>query len=150
MYWPLPFPDEGPFPNRPARMRELDPDERLTTAVAARLLLDDRTRTVPITAQAQHRVVILTGVVPTAQIRRIAGEIAATTDGVRDVCNTLRVARRRPGVKLLAGLIIAAYISLFAGLAGASVGLIVLALGCALLASVLETRPSWRVRRPRR
>ncbi|GAA0220736.1 BON domain-containing protein [Cryptosporangium japonicum] len=141
MYWPIPFPEDGVFPERPSRMHEPTPDERLTLAVTARLLLDDRTRTVPITAWTQHGVVILTGVVRTAELRRAVGEVAATTDGVRDVCNALRVPGRRWAVRSLKALLfVAAYASLVGGIVGSQLALVYLALFGALGVSLLEAR----------
>ncbi|GAA0220574.1 BON domain-containing protein [Cryptosporangium japonicum] len=129
---------EGSFEERPARTRE--PDERLTAAVAARLLLDDRTRTAPITPRADHGVVILTGSVRAAQVRCLAAEIAATTDGARDVCNAIRVARRRPPTARVykAVLLLASYSSLIGGIVGSRVALIYVALVCGIGLSVLD------------
>ncbi|NLU78361.1 BON domain-containing protein [Micromonospora sp. HNM0581] len=96
MPWPWPMPDDNSFRALWDEPQHHDEDVRLAALVAQRLSVDWSTRRQQITVMVQNRVVILTGLVGSAEARRTAGELAWDVEGVTDVCNALRlVAHRR-------------------------------------------------------
>lgn len=70
-------------------------DLRVEALVAQRLSIDWTTRCQQISVMVQNRVVILAGLVDTGATRRAAADLAWSVPGVHDVCNLLRIGRRR-------------------------------------------------------
>jgi len=69
-----------------------DREAQLVVATVLDLTEDSRTRHEPVRVSAQNDVVILSGTVASWAARDAATTIAQRTPGVRDLCNTLRVA----------------------------------------------------------
>ncbi|WP_249999085.1 BON domain-containing protein [Actinoplanes sp. M2I2] len=108
MYFWFHMPGESPwFPDTPeqpdaARVRRAITDHWAETdrAVAVRLALallhDPAVDGGDLDLRVQSGVAILDGRVPSASARAAAVDRAWSVDGVRDVCDLLRVRRRRP------------------------------------------------------
>ncbi len=75
-------------------------DSMITGRVKARLLSDEFSSGLKIDVDTLEQVVTLTGVVRTAGERRIAGDIALATPGVRRVENLLTVGSKSAGDRL--------------------------------------------------
>lgn len=75
-------------------------DSMLTGRVKARLLSDEFSSGLKIDVDTVEQVVTLTGVVGTAGERRMAGDIALATPGVRRVENLLTVGSKSAGERL--------------------------------------------------
>lgn len=97
MPWPWPMPDDHSFRALWDEPQHHDEDVRLAALVAQRLSADWTTRRQQITVMVQNQVVILTGLVASAETRRAAGELAWDVEGVTDVCNALRLVGHRRG-----------------------------------------------------
>lgn len=95
MYLPWPLPDDGWFVDTGYQTEPDDDDLRIAALVAQRLSIDWATRRQQITVSVQNRVVILAGLVHQPEAGRVAAELAWEVPGVYDVCNTIRVSRRR-------------------------------------------------------
>lgn len=90
MMWPMS--DDGPTDPIGRGLRGADDlDRRLARAVADRLIDDPRISRHGVTVVVQNRVVILSGTAGSRAVKQAAGTMAGAVDGVRDVCNALRV-----------------------------------------------------------
>jgi len=101
VYLPWPQSDDGWFGDAWPQVDTgypANPDEedlRIAAQVAQRLSIDWATRYQQITVTVQNRVVILAGLVRTAEAIQVAGELAWGVPGVYDVCNTIRIGQWR-------------------------------------------------------
>jgi hyperosmotically inducible periplasmic protein len=66
-------------------------DTSITSAVKAKLTGDRIGNLTQVGVETVRKTVYLTGVVPTAEDKRRAGEIARNVDGVKEVVNNLQV-----------------------------------------------------------
>ena len=66
-------------------------DTSITSAVKAKLTGDRIGNLTQVGVETVRRTVYLTGVVPTADDKRRAGEIARNADGVKEVVNNLQI-----------------------------------------------------------
>lgn len=91
MMWPLP--DDGSFSDRRRPQPANDPDLQLAYSVAIRMAANPELQHQRITIEVQNRVVLLSGTVDSQGTQQTAGDTARQVDGVRDVCNDIRVDR---------------------------------------------------------
>jgi osmotically-inducible protein OsmY len=72
-------------------IRDTSADTATTVKVKAALALSKRVAASAVSVETRHAVTTLTGIVPSPDARAVAGQIAADTEGVREVRNFLTV-----------------------------------------------------------